>query len=297
MNKNTKIKVLHTILCGTLISLSQACMSAVDSDELSSTKASDLRIEGSIQEFDNDEDAQVSAQMQTKRSETAINFTQGESLTVQSDTPEGSLSASTSLSEDDEFIDLDQSYEGYVAKTAADGNYYITYTDEEGTSTTATIPTFSAPTMTSPVEGATVDTNSPVLVTWNSSGIVGSVYIYTTYSGSGYFGSSKKSVDNDGSEEIRITSHKGSGSISVVQENSFNSFAGFAEAKIYMKNTSRVNVSYITSSSTPSLAMISPEGESEKAVKNLIEACQRECSEGEEELITIGDEIFDCCLY
>lgn len=273
------------ILCLFLL-LGSAC-NAIDSSELKSTKAEDLKIVGTVYEYNDETEAEVSAQMQTRQSETSIDFTLGETLSVQSEQEDETFSETTFLEENDTFLNLDQSYSGYVDKTITDGNYLITYTDPDGVATTAIFPTFSVSDITSPSNADIIDVSEPVTVTWDPESLEGTLSIVTSYSTSNSAGAHTERVANDGSVEIDISSHRGSGSIKLVHENSFNSFEGFGEAKIYMKNISKVDVTYSNGSSTL-LFRESSEG--------LIQSCLHECREGEQESITVDNQLYDCCL-
>ncbi len=263
---------------------------AIHSDELASTLAEDLEIEATIYEFSDDDDAEVSAQMQTEASGVGIEFTQGETLTVNSDAEDG-LSPTVYLS-NIELFNLNQDYEGSATKTIEDGNYYITYTDDVGNETTATIPTFMVPEINN-IENGDIVSGTEVTVEWGVEELSGQLAIAMNYSGSGYYGYRRRNVSNTGSYDYDISNCVGSGSISLIHTMSFSYMEGFGSANITMNNASR---RYVSFSNTQSSLVKALTTEVPLSTDELVLQCQTVCEEGEEDYIVVDDVTYDCCM-
>ncbi len=231
-----KIKILMAIA---VIIFSNAC-SNVNSDELAATGSGDLKIDAVVYEYSNSNHASVGAVMRTK-SDVNIEFTQGESLTVYSETVD-SFSNTVTLSIGG-VLNLDQNYEGIVDKTVRNGKYYITYTDKDGTATTAEIQTYDSIPFANINDGDILSEDT-VTLTWDPNVVVGSLRVRGSYSEGGTSGFSSEGVENTGTHELDITEFVGSGTIELIQTMSMNYVAGFYEADIDMKNVYRVNVTY-----------------------------------------------------
>ncbi|MBU1917360.1 MAG: hypothetical protein ABII18_07620 [bacterium] len=270
-------------------SLMSAC-AAVHSDELKTTLAEDLEIHATLYEYTDDDETEIAAQMQTEDSDVGIEFTQGETLTVNADAEEG-LAGVVYLS-NLEILNLAQDYEGEVDRTIEGGNYYLTYTDKDDNETTATIPSFSVPEITN-MENGDVLSGDEFDVEWEDAEITGTLSLRVSYSGSGYSGIKTRSIDNTGSYSFDCDTCRGSGTVNLMHLRSINYMEGFAEASISMYNVSRRYVSFTTGQAS----LVQADAlEEVLSVDELVQQCQTECREGDEDIIIVDDVTYDCCM-
>ncbi len=238
------MKTYRIFLITFVLGLSASCAS-IQSDELASTVAADLEIQATIKEYNHTDNVEVSAVMKTRESAVNIEFTRGESLTVQSDAATG-LSETVTLS-NTELLNLEQDYEGTVDKTVAEGQYHLTYTDQDGLETTADIDTGSVPDITAPAAD-TLLTGDTVTVTWNvdTTDTTGSYFVLLqTESGARSCSSyDLEDVENTGSYafEFNTCCSGGTGTLDLMRVEYTVSAAGFGETDIEMQNISRVNI-------------------------------------------------------
>ncbi|MBI2343722.1 MAG: hypothetical protein HYV02_05280 [Deltaproteobacteria bacterium] len=288
----------HRIITLGLIACYAACQ-AVNSSELAETKASELRLEGVITEYNETTQTKVSAQMQTMVSEVGISFNQGESLTAATDTADG-ISTNVALGLDG-FFDIDKFYEGTLGKTVSGGNYYLTYTDHEGTKTVATIATSDVPDLITPAENAVIGTESAE-VTWDPGTISDGLVIQVLYADGSVAGLHQESVQNTGQYSFDLSGVSGTGSLSLIHTTLYTSMSGFGEAGIQMKNVSKRNVSFAQPASTSkSLAGALVDAEmtpttAEEIVEARLHQCLHFCDAGEIDQFTVAGEEYSCCI-
>ncbi len=279
----------------TIFALMSMSCAAIHSNELASMLAEDLVLEASIYEYSSDDEAQVSAQMETESSGIGIEFNQGESLRAYADAnadTEAGISNDVYLS-NNAILNLDQDYSGEIDKTTDGGNYYITYTDPDGNETTAIIPSFSVPEITN-IENGDILSGTEAVIEWEPTDVSGLLSIVVSYSGSGMVGYRRKYVSNTGSYTMDIEGCVGSGTVDLRSTMNLNYMEGFGGANIEMNNNSRRYVSY---SNTLASALVKGLSSTEAPpVEQLIAQCQTKCGERDEAYILVDETKYDCCV-
>ncbi len=276
-----------------LVLLASACQ-PVNSSELKTTKAEDLRITATVYEYKDTSLAETTAQMQTLASHVGIALDQGETLAVASDAAEG-LSENVFLS-NSYIFNLDKSYDGYIQKTVDSGKYYITYTDKDDVATIATLPTGKVSDVISPVEGAVLS-GAEATVTWDPAGTSGVTSLYISWSGGGAAGISTKYCENTGTCTADIAGMAGTGQVELRSTMEYKVMPGFGDADISMINISRKNVSF-TNTGTSKAFGEDPKAavSSEDLAEDILHRCLRHCEEGETAIFTVAGEEHSCCI-
>lgn len=267
-----------------------AACQAVKSDELKSTQAADVRLDAFIDEYLDSATVGVDAAIKTPESDVAIEFTQGESLQAASEGESG-VSASVSMSYDS-FLELDKFYSANVAKTTANGRYYLTYTDSAQQVTTVSVPTGSVAPIATPVANAAI-TESDLTVTWDPAQMPnsGAVDLYVkagTVSGGAttiyHFG-----IGNSGSYTIDAANLSGAGSIELRHIETYASLPGFSQTDVKMRNIATVGVTFSTSTTGKALG-------GADHVEAELHACLHACAANEAVFVEIAGEQHSCCI-
>lgn len=281
--------------CLLVIALFASACQAVNSSELKSTAAEDLKLIATISEYKDSSVAKATAQLQTLSSNIYLDLNQGETISVSSDNDSGILK-SVYLANSD-FLNFDHHYDGTVAKTIEGGNYYLTYKDRDDNETTVTLPTGEAADIISPVQDATVSGDF-MAVTWNPIQICGSVSISVEWSGGGAVGYSSKTCENVGSCSIDVTHMIGNGKAYLYNTVVYTNVSGFGAANIKVNNISSRNISFVSGTSTSASKSISIADDSEKQLtaQEILDKCERYCEEGETATFKIGEENYSCCI-
>lgn len=298
----TKIKAVAVSVIAFIILVSSGC-STVNSSELKTTKAEDLKIDATLYEYNETNSVSVGAQMLTILSNVGIEFDQGEMLTAQWDEGSG-ISSKVTLS-NTKFLNLDKDYEGTITKTVSEGNYYITYKDSEGVETTAQFATGIVSDLTSPAEGETLSGNTTA-VTWDPATMQAanpltiklswnSIYAYSIR----YF----REIPNTGSYELDISESSGPGSVELINMTGYYEMEGFGETSIRMNNVSIRNVTFNNAAVDPfasaksATSLADPaDMTKEEIVEAQLHQCLRHCDENEEYYFFVEDEKYSCCL-
>jgi len=278
------------ILCLPLLVATSACQT-VKSSELKTTQAEDLRISARVYEYKDSQSSLTTAQMQTLESHVGISLDQGETLIAASDTedgPSGNVYLSNAF-----IFNLDRYYDGYVPKTTSNGNYYVTYTDKDGTATKASFATGTVSDIVSPASGATVS-GDELTVTWNPSKMNGTASIYISWSGGATSGASSKNCENTGSCLIDISHMSGTGKMELRNTLKYETMPGFGAADISMINVSKTSIAF--SSVTPGKSANAAPSEITATAEDLLLKCERYCEEGETATFTINGAEYSCCI-
>lgn len=229
-----KMKLILIVLIGIVIS---GC-AAVNSSELETTAAEDLRIEATVTEKNSSDMAYAVARMKTAESEVSITLDQGETLTLAADTDDG-ISADIVLGRN-WLSELFKEYEAYIIKIPAEDSYYITYTDSEGMATTAGIINGEVSEILSPSNNHLVNGDS-ITVTWDSSfGVTGRLYISVEWDKVGTNETRTYELENSGSYELEIPADVQSAKMKLIHKQIFDTAPGFAESYIVMENISTI---------------------------------------------------------
>lgn len=276
-----------------LVLFASACQ-PVNSSELKTTLAKDLRITATVYEYKDTALAETTAQMQTLASHVGIALDQGETLVVAADTVDG-ISEKVFLS-NAVIFNLDRSYDGYVQKTIDSGKYYITYTDKDDVATTATLPTGQVSDIISPAEGAVLS-GEEATVTWDPAGTSGVTSLYISWSGGGAAGISTKYCENTGSCIADISGMAGTGRLELRSTMEYKVMPGFGDADISMINISRRNISFTNTGTSKAFGEgLKAAASNEELVEGIMHQCARHCEEGETAVFTVAQEEFSCCI-
>ncbi|MBI4239208.1 MAG: hypothetical protein HY696_12445 [Deltaproteobacteria bacterium] len=268
-----------------------AACQAVQSDELKSTQAADVRLAAFIDEYLDSDTVGVDAAIKTPESDVAIELTQGESLQAASEGASG-VSASVSLSYD-AFLELDKFYSASVTKTKAEGRYYLTYTDSAQQVTTVSVLTSSVAPITAPLAGAAVS-GSSVAITWDPAQMPnsGAVDLYVksgTVSGGAtniyHFG-----IGNSGSFDLDTTNLSGAGTIELRHIETYASLPGFKQTDVKMRNIATVGVTF--SPSATGSKSLAPTDQ----VDAELHACLHICAANEAVFVEVAGEEYSCCI-
>lgn len=293
IKKEFKMK-FNRVPLALLIILGASC-SAVNSSELNSTKASDLRLEADIREYNGAERAEVGTQLRTSDSDVAINFDSGESLKVNHGNifnPDESIFLSSN-----QILNLDRDYEGVIPKSP-DG-YAITYTDKDGEQTTIHVETSFAPELE-------IEDNNIIggiaRMRWNPEGITGRLKAVATYSGAGVTGYRSKWIENTGSYDFDVSIAEGQGHIRLEHINTVSNLEGFKESLVTIYNADSVEVSFnlndqLNQNPDNQRALVVNQNPDEliDRINNRLDQCLRICEEGEVDIFEVENLEFSCC--
>lgn len=283
--------------------IASAC-SAVNSSELKSTTAVDLKIVAQIHEDRASNSVPVTAQMRTAASDVGIQFTNGEKLQASCDAAQG-LSAKVLLSITNDFLgaDFDHVYESAIPRANAGGNYYLTYTDGASATTTTNVPTGSVAPILTPSESAVV-TPGVVHITWDPKQMptTGDIMIQASYQGassSGY--ASKNKIPNTGAYDLDLAWFSGTGSIKLASQVTYTNLPGFAKSDVLMDNFDEVTVQFGASASasksagSKALTATGAVTNDETTVDEILHMCLHQCDVGEKSGFTVGEQEYSCC--
>lgn len=266
---------------------------AVKSSELKSTKAIDVALAGTIDEYTDSDTVKIQTQLQTADSGVGIEFSQGESLKAATDLVSG-ISASISLAYD-KFLELDKYYSATVARTVSGGSYHVSYTDAENATTTVGIPTGSVAPITAPAVDSSI-TDANAVVTWDPALMpaTGSIQLYLHASANGTAHSRwHYDVPNTGSYTCDTSGMTGTGRIELRHIDTHTTLAGFKKSNVQMRNIAKVNLTY-------NVAVAAKGGLKSLSATEQIDAAMHEClhfcETNEEAFVEIGDEKFSCCI-
>lgn len=219
----------HNLFIGLAIILcTTAACSTVNSGELASMEAADLKIEASIYQYSDDDDVSVYAIMRTAESDERIEFSEGETLSAYADTATGHSNAITL-----DFADVwNDYYGGSVEKAVEGGSYHITYTESDDTETTAEVFAYGVPEITSLEEGdeivsALADITWDV---WSDEELPGTLTIDWESDGADH--GAETTIENTGSYQLNMTNCDGEAVITLTHLVHASTAEGFAEADI-----------------------------------------------------------------
>lgn len=284
---NIVLRGLCFVACAGLM----AC-NAVSSSELKSAKAVDVELEATISEYLEGTETDVSAVLKTLESQVEIEFSQGETLTVAADSAAG-ISANVVLEPTSALIDLNNTYVAKLQKTAAQGSYHITYTDQDAAVTQVQVPTGAVAAITSPAAGTVLPES--VTVQWDPSQMPtdGEIAIVSEWKASGSTGFRiVNELPNTGSHLLDLTDCQGSGAIKLVNTKVSTSLPGFGKSDVRMKNISQIAVTFSKGTPIKSLAPLT----AAETIEDITHECTRYCAPNEELYYLVGDERIDCCV-
>ncbi len=269
-----------------------ACQ-AVQSSELKSTKAADVALAGTIDEYTDSDSVKIEAQLQTAASGVGIEFSQGEFLSAATDALAG-ISASVNLAYS-KFLELDNYYSATVSRTVSGGQYHLTYTDAENNTTSVSVPTSSVAPITTPA-AATEISEATTTVTWDPAQMPasGKIQIYLHSSGTGGSHSRWHSdVPNTGSYACDTSGMTGPGRIELRHIDTHATLPGFKKSNVQMRNIAKIDVSYnVTISAGGGFKSLN----AVEQVDAALHECLHFCEANEKAVVEIGEEEFSCCI-
>ena len=286
----------------TVMMLFTAC-AAVDSTELKSTKAADLRLNVIATEYKDANSTAVRAKMETPSSHIAVELDEGQKL-------QASIAVADELHEwiqlsNSDFIDFGKDLEGNVPKRGAGEDYYVSYIDADGIETIASFANGSVSELTKPAENAQVD--AVASMQWNPAEVSGGDLIaIANWSSGGASGFMQRRIDNNGSYAFDVSDAKGSGEIQLKSSTAYSQAPGFSSASILMLNIARKAVSFSAPNQNLNRSVgsleIQEENEdlenfdAEAFIQDHLNECLHYCEDGEISKFFVHEEEYSCCL-
>lgn len=288
------MKLIRSLLISLVIILS-ACgfvEDTVNSSELKTTKAGDLKLEADIIEYHNSDEVEIGAQLRTAKGDAAINFDSGETLKINQGNQYIPNSAITLGNND--WINLDRDYEGSIDKSE-DQTYAITYTDSDNDITTITVQSSFS------VEFRilnNVEVDGFAELEWDRESVIGDLRIETEYLGGRSSGGSSRGVQNTGIYVLELEDENGTGTISLEHITYYNDLPGFKESLITIYNIYSVSVNF-----TGNAQSLVNYGEMNRMtqkrlvdqVSKLRDDCSMICKDDEVHYLWVDGEKYSCC--
>lgn len=230
------MKIKSFIIPACIVSfLGFASCSNISSSELTQTAAEDLRLYVQIYEHNDEDNADVSALLQTIPDHTGIQFTQGETLEAGTADDDD---AYTAMTYDNSFFDIGEMYVAEISKPDTGDDYFIRYTDEDDVETVAVITSDGVPELILPAENTEVEIDSELEITWDSQD-TGNMYIKLTFeTSSGGSSTYQDSIPDTGSYTLDLSDSEfaqmapGEATVSLIHNTEYDEMDGFGDANI-----------------------------------------------------------------